>query len=257
MTLGRTLIEMVQARGSATADDLAPLLPQYTRAQVMQALQNAKRRGALFIAKRGGGLGYGRGSELARYTVIDGYVLPQQERFGPSFHKWIEERSIRDEDETGCWHWQLFVDSGTRPKGKRNGRNINVRRELWSEQHNGRAMPASWIAVCRHGTGDCTNPDHVTGAKLGHALRCKPLTLAQRAAIANGCRKVRKLSTEDALLIRDSDEPRDVLAQRYGITKAHVGHIKTQRAWRDYASPFAGLFTGLVASNESTTRRTA
>lgn len=47
MSLPKMVTELVKERGRATADDLLPKLEGFTRAQVMQALKNARKRGLL------------------------------------------------------------------------------------------------------------------------------------------------------------------------------------------------------------------
>lgn len=47
VSLTATVAEMVKERGRATVNDLAPVLPDFTRDQIIQALQNAKRLGQL------------------------------------------------------------------------------------------------------------------------------------------------------------------------------------------------------------------
>lgn len=47
VSLRATVAKLVAQRGEATIDDLAPLLPDYSRHQIMQAMQNARYAGML------------------------------------------------------------------------------------------------------------------------------------------------------------------------------------------------------------------
>ena len=69
MSLIREVTNLVEKLGSATGDDLAPYLPQFTRKQIFQALQNAKWRGKLSIVVPGRGRGRIGGKTPAKYGL--------------------------------------------------------------------------------------------------------------------------------------------------------------------------------------------
>lgn len=64
------VLGLIEERPGSNVDDLMPDLPEYSRAQVMQALQNlafTKRA----LCERRGGLGRGKGAEPGRYYPVE------------------------------------------------------------------------------------------------------------------------------------------------------------------------------------------
>jgi hypothetical protein len=253
MHLTKAVAKLACERGQITADDIAPLFPEYSRRQVMYALRNATKTGEVQCMP-GKSLGrYGRspGTYTAQAVVP---VTTGGKGISDEFGVWIEQRAIQDEN--GCLIWKDGM-CRSRPVGRINGRTKQVRREIW-EQQKGRPMPVNFYAVCKHGVDECVEPSHVIGVTRSavQKKRGKPLSAAHRQAIAEGRWGGRsKLSAEKAAEIRASDEPRRVLAERYGVSERLVTMVRSGEIWRDYSSPFAGLFTGLVASNDSERRR--
>ena len=65
---------------------------------------------------------------------------------------------------------------------------------------------------------------------------------ARRKKIAEALRKRSTFVKSDIEAIRLSSEPRDVLAERYGVTRETVRDIQTHQTWRDISgNPFAGM----------------
>jgi hypothetical protein len=128
---------------------------------------------------------------------------------------------------------------------------------VWEQQHE-RDMPINWLAVCKHGSEACVRPEHIVCQKLGSTRLGVAQTPARRAAQAQARRaKYGKLTAQDVQEIRESQEPRRALAKRFGVSESCISQIHQHAIWRDYSGPFAALFTGLLASNESNARRTA
>lgn len=79
----------------------------------------------------------------------------------------------------------------------------------------------------------------------------------KRASSAKASRAKAKISMEIARQIRESSDTIDVEAAKHGVDRSLVHKIRTHQAWREdllTASPFAGLFSGLVAANEGRKR---
>jgi hypothetical protein len=81
MSLMRKVVELVCKRGQATAEDIIPECPEFTRGQILQAMQNARHRGWLVILERrhapnfGGGRlpwVYGPGEPIPAKPVFKG-----------------------------------------------------------------------------------------------------------------------------------------------------------------------------------------
>jgi len=62
MSLIQVVVALIEEAGSASADDLMPDCPGYSRAQVLSAIQNAAQLGHIVkVGKAGTGLGNGLG----------------------------------------------------------------------------------------------------------------------------------------------------------------------------------------------------
>ena len=72
MSLIQDVIRLVGEFGGATADDIAPRLPGFTRDQIKQALQNAKWVGKLRISEPSRGMGPKGGKTCAKYAPVAG-----------------------------------------------------------------------------------------------------------------------------------------------------------------------------------------
>lgn len=120
-----------------------------------------------------------------------------------------------------------------------------VRRVLWTELHG--EIPAGHIVHMTCTTPKCVQPEHLeltTYKKLGKQLGALGIMSGpvRSAAIARAKRKTHgKLSDEAVRDIRNSDEPGRVLAERHGVSQAHVSKVQKHKAWREFSSPFNGL----------------
>lgn len=92
----------------------------------------------------------------------------------------------------------------------------------------------------------CVAQEHLvvsTPVKVGKrmAKAGKLSSLARSAKIAASKRATGKLTMEQALEIRFSDESGPVLAERYGVHRSQINNIKRGDAWRDHRNPYAAL----------------
>ena len=147
-----------------------------------------------------------------------------------------------------CWEYRTEAKTEhhrRHPQVKHDGEHWLVRK-LAYEMANGPVR--HWLRV----VPDCDNPYCINPAHQ------KTLTESQngKRAAANGSfsrpargkkiaetrrKTVAKLTAEQAMEIRMSDECGPVLAERFGINKSRVNAIKRGEAWKDYSNPFAGL----------------
>lgn len=168
----------------------------------------------------------------------------------PKRRAWLEERVI---ERDGCLAWTLAANNGTDPRTHVNGATVAVRRLIYNETHD-KPMKRNECAMVQPECCElCVHPDHIKKVARKAIQKGRKLNLDHAIAIAKARRAQGKLTLDQVLEIRASTEPYPVLAQRYGIHQSHVGYIKAQRAWKDYANPFAGLF----AANSDAARRAA
>lgn len=69
MSVRHDVVDLIEELGIASGDDLVPHLPDYTRDQVFQALQNAKWDGRIVIVEKSKALGKGLGRTAAKYGL--------------------------------------------------------------------------------------------------------------------------------------------------------------------------------------------
>lgn len=154
---------------------------------------------------------------------------------------WTEERSFRDPD-TGCLVWKRAgAHGGKEPQGRYLGKVILVRRAL-VEAKRDTPLTLSVTVKCTCETPMCIEETHLR-VKRRVGRKGQKWSMGERAKIARATRASRrgKLKPEAVADIRSKQEPRAVYAQRYGIAQEYVSDIQSYRAWKDYASPFAGL----------------
>lgn len=84
--LTKTVAEMVQARGSATADDLLPDLPAYSREKVLNAMKNARSAGLIHcrLAPRKGRVGVSGSDPAIHYPGACPKGMINGERVAPT-----------------------------------------------------------------------------------------------------------------------------------------------------------------------------
>lgn len=168
----------------------------------------------------------------------------------------LEDIRARCDEVGDCWEIRSSVKTRTRRKHPllfQDGKSVLARR-LAYELHKGE-LSATRYLVPRCGNDVCINPEHQKAlTKRENASRTGKISSAavgRAEKIALARRKKSKLTKEAVQDIRASDEAQDVLAARHGISQSMVSQIQLGKSWRDVSSPFAGLFTGLLAANDS------
>lgn len=157
------------------------------------------------------------------------------------------ERIRRHIEEVGdCWEWTgaLQVNCPT-PMMRYGQRTSQVRRFIAEFQ--GKQLQGKF-ATCKCRNDLCVNPDHVmvvTRKRLQELIakerqyQTNPVRIKK---LADKARLRSKLTPEQVEEIRGADELQRITAARYGISQAAVSSIKRGRTWKEYSSPFAGLF---------------
>lgn len=173
--------------------------------------------------------------------------------------KTLAELKARCEIEGTCWVWPSATAQNRArihafDYGKGRAMTQDGRRAAWQMKHR-KAIPNGWRAF---GTCDvplCVNPDH-----------CEPMSVAEygrrtadagvlrgnmRRVIANRaiCRKRTAVTREIYEAVLASDKTGVELAKELGITRNVISKIRTGK----FASmePAGGIFTGLIAANDS------
>lgn len=129
----------------------------------------------------------------------------------------------------GCWHWiGPMTDTGY---GKicRFGKNYKAHRVSYEFFKGGIGK----MYVCH--TCDnryCVNPDHLfLGTHQDNMTDMKEK--GRRKNKGRGDKNgMSKLSTENVLEIRASDERYEILARKYGVKACTISQIKTRRVWK-------------------------
>lgn len=160
----------------------------------------------------------------------------------------ITEKTV---EEGECWIWTAATSSGNGyPIMKMPGCPCETVRRIVLRMSGKPLKPRQPVeATCNERL--CVNPAHIRASSAAAvaqkaAERGAFSTITRRAKIAASRRGKMKLTLEQAREIRCSEETGPVLAQRYGVNRSLVNNIKAGRAWREYSSPFAGLFSGAV-----------
>ena len=142
--------------------------------------------------------------------------LPPLERFQLGFSKM----------ETGCWIWDRPCKRSGYGRFKAEG--ISFRAHRFAYETFVGPIPKDKCVLHRCDNRRCVNPEHLF---LGsHADNVADMVSKDRQAKG---RRVAgsKLTDVQALEIRNSAEPSEDLARRYGIHKTHVWNIRTGKAW--------------------------
>jgi hypothetical protein len=167
----------------------------------------------------------------------------------------------RISDETGCWHWGYCKSPEGVPRVHfvLNGvRQTQVGRRAVVMLKTGQPIPRGHVAFPTRDCHamDCLNPEHCrsgTRANYGQFMKFsgRSRSPAKRAAALRTIRdKLSKLNWQDVRSIRASDEPADVLAERYKVGRRHIFSIKAGRCWKENL-PQASVFTFRPAMKEA------
>lgn len=169
----------------------------------------------------------------------------------------IESLMTLTTEEGDCRLWDKYLGNGV-PMIYHDGKFIQVRKLILLL--NGANVLLKYTAT-RCNNPLCVEPSHiiqrtakqqhthmaklVSGSPSNHSRIIK-ITKARREQVA-------KITQEQAIEIRMSDESGPVLAERFGITRSMVNRIKRGQSWaQEFGNPFSSLFT---AANDSGRKR--
>jgi hypothetical protein len=163
-----------------------------------------------------------------------------------------------------CRLWTGGMVRGTYPRmyAVVNGKEcqISVRRVVWNLLGKGELGPTEVIGMTC-GNEACLNGRHMVRSSKSDAAKRgweKPgtrlkVSMAQRkkpkATQKLDMGKARQVRERLSQGLRQAD-----VAQEFGISQAMVSRVALGQSWKEYGSAFAGMFTGLLASNDSARR---
>lgn len=162
-------------------------------------------------------------------------------------------------EEGDCLIWRGHVSEDKLPIVSEKRVKKSARRKLY-EAIKGVELTRRQLVRTTCGDHLCMNPEHlkvmdVAKVRKEDAKRGSYSTPTMNAARVRTSRARGKLTIEQVREIRASTLTLVKLAAIYGVDKSVVGRIRRNEAWIDEASPFAGMFTQLVAANEPGRRR--
>jgi hypothetical protein len=170
------------------------------------------------------------------------YILNTPEAIKAAQAMLIEENS--KPSPCGCINWTGYIHEGRGPSARMVGHDmpVSVRRFIW-EQRNGKLKTVDIIkATCENPA--CVNPEHMKKQRINSHRKGEVKPIATRMRMAEAMRKIRKLSMEDAQVIRASSDDLKTMAERYGVTRSNISTIRRGITFKDYS---ANHFTGLGA----------
>lgn len=120
------------------------------------------------------------------------------------------------DEETGCWNWMLSKDDRGYGKTQLNGKSTHAHIAHWVRIHGPVGSGLELDHLCRN--VGCVNPAHL-----------EPVTPTENKRRS----RATKLTSEQVVLIKRSNESHGVLAIRFGITASNISQIRRGFSWKD------------------------
>lgn len=160
---------------------------------------------------------------------------------------------LRCVEDGGCWIWQLACSSNGTPKvtmgAKPDRKQWAVRRYV---AHTMGKNIAGKLVTNTCGNPLCVCPDHlliVTKKQMADLIVKRtghPYRVERRKKISDSRRAAAgKLTPEIVREIRASTSTLKAASEQFKVAKTTICRIRRHEAWKDYASPFAGLWARL------------
>lgn len=162
------------------------------------------------------------------------------------------ERIRRYIEEVGdCWEWMGAMQGRSiTPVMRYHQRTSQVRRFI-AEAQGKDLSNAKLLATCSCRNPRCVNPEHVVvmTRKRFQELICRETdyssSLVRNKKLADAARvRFARISPEVVAQIRDAQGVQKQIAKDFGVSQSTVSSIKRGETWKEYSSPFAGLFGG-------------
>lgn len=147
-------------------------------------------------------------------------------------------------EEGDCLIWQH--GSAKIPHLNIDDKKVSIRK-LMLQLHGVEILPQSKVFGVSCQTPHCVAVEHIRqrtyaqhGKYFGNlGVYSGPVKIAKMAATK---RAKSKLDDEKVAEIRASDKSSMALSAEYGVAASYITSIKAGKLWKNYASPFAGLF---------------
>lgn len=148
----------------------------------------------------------------------------------------------------GCWLWRGALISGKCPQATFPDGGGKLVRRVAFELAGGRLLGSRYVLVSTCDQDTCCNPEHLQQVSKSRKLRDEYAEGTRRRRSAPPPPK-RKLTAEQAQEVRDAEEPRAVVAERYGITASHVNRIRRGECWQRRLASVFDLAANVPATN--------
>ena len=142
-------------------------------------------------------------------------------------------RKTIPEPNTGCLLW-MGMTNGRYPLIKISKKNVYVHRYICEQAH---GLPDGYQALHKCDVPMCVNPDHLyPGTQKQNMQDCivrgRISRFGARRPQRGAERPKAKLTDQQALEIKVSQEKGSVLSERYGVSKSIISEIKSGKRWR-------------------------
>lgn len=151
----------------------------------------------------------------------------------------LDSLLARTRQEEDCLIWSGHANGGRFPQWRIGGELYLVRRLVWEEVH-GPIRPGHQIGV-QCGCDLCVAPDCLVSRTKSRAAPRGRMSVTHQRRIAASRRRNSALTPEIVSEIRMSNDPANVLDERFGLKAGYASRIRQHRVWADYSNPFAGL----------------
>jgi hypothetical protein len=165
----------------------------------------------------------------------------------------LERYRHKYEESGDCLEWQGACNNGV-PQVRYRGVNRSLRRLILEEV--GRKVYKTKQVTTKCENPKCINPDHLVVVDLkkhllnisakGNSGSANVLRVARIRQVKRSTKA--KLTEQDVLAIRASEETCRALSAKYGVDKSLISKIKRHAVWRDVQTgPFGSMVLALSA----------
>lgn len=149
----------------------------------------------------------------------------------------------------GCMVWTGHIDPSRGPMSRFLDESpMPARRAIWQVKRG----PLGYQQTVRMQAGcdeACVEYTHMKLGRRDDPAKGKNITMLHRRRIATALQQSRsKLDWEKVRAIRASNEDNEVLAGRYGVSKATIGQVRREETWREFGGMFTALMPGRAAA---------
>jgi hypothetical protein len=170
----------------------------------------------------------------------------------------LEEIKAHCNEIGECWEWRTNARTDRHKRHPMIGKGVLVRRVAY-EAAGKRLLPDRYLTP---GCGNpyCIRPEHQRNLSQRSKSAMGGVKSPTRGASVARTRRAKglnKVTPQIAAEIRSSEATGAELARRYGVDEKTIANVRQRVLHREYADAFCGMFSQLIASNESNARRTA